>query len=175
MDEEGEDKMIKYTIFCERVWDDETFNELKEFILKKGVRNCNLYCLTPANFYLSVSEQGYQGTKEEFSGLLAERYKFLQSMGCKINLHLHLSLRPEKMDQEPLFREACEWMHANKFECRDIAYGWYLSSKESRTLEEEYGLKWIKGKGQYNIHDYEIHGGIFGLMMILQNLRNFLR
>ena len=166
---------MKYTIFCERVFDDETFEELKAFIKKKGAGKCNLYCVAPVNHPLAVAEQGCQLSKEEFGNLLAERYRELQDRGCSIQLHLHLSLRPEKMDQEPLFQEATSWMLENGFSCREVAYGWYVSSAQSREMEKKYGLWWAKGKWQMNLHDYEIHGNIFSPIMILQNLRNCLR
>jgi len=165
---------MKFTIFCERVWDFETFIELKNFIKKKGAKNCYLYCLSAANYPLMVSEQGYQGTKEEYSKILEARYKELQEE-CKVQLHLHLSLRPEKMDQESLFKEACEWMRSRGFECKEVMYGWYLSSEQSREMEKKYNLKYTLNKGTYQIHDYEIGPGIWGPIMILQNLRHFLR
>ena len=166
---------MKFVIFVERIWDNDVFEELKSFINKKGVNKCILYGLTPANFTLMTSEQGYQGTKEEYSDILNKRYKELQDMGCKIQLHLHLSLRPEKMNQEPLFKESCDWMRSRKFECEEVMYGWYLSSSQSRELEKKYNLKFVKGKYKFNLHDYEIHNGIYGVMMILQNVRNCLR
>ena len=166
---------MKFTIFVERIFDPETFKELKDFIIKKGADNCNLYCITPANYTLAYAEQGYQGSKDEFSKILIKSYKELQDMGCKIQLHLHLSLRPEKMNQEQLFFMATQWMRENEFECNKVAYGWYFSSDQSRTLEKKYNLSWEKCKWTWNIHDYEIHGNIYGIMMILQNVRNCFR
>ena len=165
---------MQFVIFVERIWDDMTFAELVGFIKKKGSANCHLYCVTPANYYLAVSEQGYQGTKEEYSKILEERYNQLKR-GSKIQLHLHLSLRPEKMDQEPLFKESCKWMRERGFECEEVMWGWYLYSNESLELSRIYGLKPTMKKGFYQIHDYEIGPGIFGPIMILQNLRHLLR
>jgi len=187
---------MKFCIFCERIFDDECFEALKAFCekqLRGGVwqilndpcfyprlypENVKLFCLTPVNYELAVAEQGYTGTKAQLSKIMAERYRELSWMGCDIDLHLHLSLRPEKLSlkqEDKMFKEAIDWMKKNGFNCKEWMAGWYLFSDQSIKLGKKYGLKYTLSKGFYQIHEYELYGNIYSIIMILQNVRHLFR
>ena len=161
---------MKYCIFVERIFDDETYEKLLRFLKVKSPKKVKLFCLTPANYYLTVSEQGYNGTKEELSNLMFARYKNIEDMGFKINSHLHLSLVPNKMDQEALFKESTEWLKMHDFNPKEIAFGWYCYSDKSLALASLHELNHFKGRSYYHFHDYET---TTQLGVVLSNLKHF--
>ena len=139
--------MIPYCIFVEKIWDDVKFKLLLDFIEKKitigfnmmggylhDTSKINLFVITPANYYLAVSEQGYKGTKKQFDKILRERYQQLEWTGCKINLHLHLAMNPESCDQKAMFKEAMDWMEKNDYHPDAVTFGWYIFNQKSLKL-----------------------------------------
>jgi hypothetical protein len=140
--------------------------------------NVKLFCLTPVNYDLVKAEQGFQGTRAQLSRIMAERYKELEYLGCNIDLHLHLGLRLENINQEKMMKEALAWMHKHKFCPRFVTYGWYISDEESRRCEKKFGIKLFNSKQIFNMHldfhDYEF-SQLYSPMMILQNIRGMLR
>ena len=168
---------MKFVIFVERIFDDEVFRQLKEFIKKHTPNKVNLYCIAPVNYELMKSEQGYTGTKEELTRLMGERYDELKKMGCKINLHLHLSLRPDKLDlwhEGQMFKEAVEWMNECDFNPTEIMFGWYLYTPISLEIGKRYNLKLNKNKERFHIHDYQLNN-VYSIMNILANIRGLMR
>ena len=175
---------MKFCIFVERIYDDVKFELLKEFIQNKlidssyppvlNTEKIYLFVVTPANYYLAVAEQGYSGTKKQFEKILLERYNELAAMGPHLQLHLHLAMVPEGINQEKMFKEAVYWMNKNKFYPDFWTAGWYIFNQESLRLAEKYGLKFFNDRFCFSFHDYELPG-IFKPMMIAQNLRGMLR
>jgi len=182
---------MQYAIFVERIFDDECFEKLKEFCANhiKGSfwqdmktsyppilhpENVRLFCLTPVNYELVVAEQGYTGSKEQLSKIMAKRYRELSWMGCQIDLHLHLGLRLENINQEKMMKEAMNWMKKNDFNPEFVTYGWYIHNSESRKVEKKFKTKFFNDKHCYSYHDYE-YDSIYSPMMILQNIRGMLR
>lgn len=145
---------IKYLIFVERVFDDEIFEALQEFLKKN---RCICFLMTPVNFNLIQAEQDYKGTKEELEVLMIERYKIIEKLSADIGLHLHLSLMPEKMsyeDQEKRIEEAMKWMTTNNLKHSSINFGWYKYSDDTLEIVRKKGVMLLeKGKA---LHDYEI-------------------
>ena len=181
---------MKYCIFVERIYDDEKFRLLKEFIKNKlacsdgsyppilDTEKIYLFVVTPANYYLAVAEQGYKGTMKQFEEIILQRYKELEQMesmdGIRVHLHLHLAMVPEGINQELMFRKATDWMKHNDFKPEMITFGWYIFNQESLRLAEKYGLKFFNDRFRFSFHDYELPN-IFKPMMIAQNLRGMLR
>lgn len=178
---------MEFVLFVERIFDDEIFEKIKAFIEKhttsrwdlpfRQMSKVSLYCLTPANYELAKSEQGYTGTKDQLSRIMAKRYKELEWMGIDINLHLHLSLRPDKLPEKKenqMLKEAMGWMRKHRFDPKEIMFGWYLYTDRSIKIANKHGLKLNKNLGKYHLHDYELDHP-YRLMLILQNLRGLLR
>lgn len=166
---------MKYCIFVERIFDDECFESLKEFIKDKGANNIKLFCLTPVNYYLAVAEQGYRGDKDSYSRILADRYHILEILlGTKIELHLHLGLRLDNLNQGDMHKEAFWWMWNHGFRPSLITYGWYIYDKTSLEYAEAFNLKYYNDHHVYSFHDYEWDKR-FVPMMIITNLRGLLR
>lgn len=164
---------MQYCIFCERAFDDKCFEALKSFCINHPGK-VKLFCITPVNYHLAVAEQGYSGTLEEFDKILAERYHEIEATGTKIELHLHLGLRLENIDQNELMGNASWWMLANGFIPELITYGWYIHNGESDRCEKEYGFKFYNDHHVYSFHDYE-YDKVYKAMMIINNLRGILR
>ena len=179
---------MKYCIFVERIFDDKCFNALKRFCIsqheliitsngitiEKHPGKIKLFCLTPANYDLIRAEQGYTGTKEELSKIMAKRYKELESIGFNIELHLHLGLRLENLNQKKIFEEALLWMWKNSFDIGYWTAGWYIYNNESINIAERNGIEYFKDNKHYSFHDYE-YDKIFDPMMIITNIRGLLR
>jgi len=163
---------MKYCIFVERIFDDKCFEALKGFC-KKHPGKVKLFCLTPVNYELAVAEQGFNGTKEQLSKLMAERYKELESE-CNIDLHLHFGMRLENIDQERMMKEALDWMTERFKKPEYITYGWYIHNEESSRCENKFGLKFYNDHYNFSFHDYE-YDKKFQWMMIITNLRGMLR
>lgn len=164
---------MNYCIFVERIFEERSFVELYNFCINNSGK-VKLFCLTPINYNLVCAEQGYTGTKEELSKIMAERYHLLENTGCKIDLHVHLGLRLENIDQEYIFNEAVRWMNINNFSPSEWTAGWYIYNKKSREIMERYSVYYFKDKLCYSFHDYE-YDKIFAPMMIITNLRGLLR
>ena len=167
----------KFIVFVERIFDPETYQQLKDFIMKYGAENVSLYCLTHVNYDLIRAEQGYEGSREALRRVMGERYYELQKMGCHINLHLHLSLVPGKLDlwkEGKMFKESVEWMNDCNFNPTEWMAGWYAYTPISIEIGKKYGLKYNKNKGKYHIHDYQLNS-VFSLMNILANIRGWFR
>jgi hypothetical protein len=170
---------MKYCIFIERIFDDEKFRMLKQFIQRKvdgwHTERVNLFVTTPANYYLAVAEQGYSGTKEQYEKIILERYKQLELLGVvTLHLHLHLAMIPESINQEKMFKEAVKWMKDNGFTPKMITFGWYIYNEESLRLAKKYGLEFFNDSKVYSIHDYEFPN-IYKPILILQNIRGMVR
>jgi len=165
---------MKYCIFVERIFDDKCFEALKLFCIGHDVEKVHLFCLTPTNYNLVCAEQGYNGTKEELSKIMAERYKELEALGCQIDLHVHLGLRLENINQTRVIGEAKYWMDSNRFNPKTITFGWYIYNDESLLVSKINGLTYFKDKWFFSFHDYE-YDKKYAMMMIITNLRGMLR
>jgi len=164
---------MKYCIFVERIFDDEYFSKLIGFLKNKKPEDVKLFCMTPANYTLAIAEQGYEGSKNKLSDTMFVRYKDLQALGFKIELHLHLSLSPKNMRyelQEEMFEEATQWMKENGFFCKQIAFGWYAYSEISLAIAKRLGLEHFEGRRYWHFHDYESPKQ---LGVVLSNIKHF--
>jgi hypothetical protein len=163
---------MKYCIFVERIFDDKCFNALRKFC-KEHKGNVRLFCLTPVNYDLVCAEQGYTGTKKRLSNIMVGRYAILRSY-ADINLHVHLGLRLENINQAEIIMSAKEWMDSHNFNPKLITFGWYIFNNTSLVITDYLKLKVFNDYNHYSFHDYE-YDKIYKPMMLITNIRGLFR
>ena len=78
--------MVKYIIHTERVWNDNTWNNLIKFLKRKKSRACVM--LMPPQYTYQYAMLGYRGTREELAKILRERYNTLKKGQTKYNYYV---------------------------------------------------------------------------------------
>jgi hypothetical protein len=143
----------KNTIHVEASHLDEIWNKLLNHINGKKPL---CYVLTPANYEYIKSTFGTELTKEQLSKILKDRYTKLKQIGCKINLHIHLSMFPGLMsnkEKERIIKEAYTWFNSSIGKPNEVLFGWYESDEFSDKIAENLGLK-IRKDRHFHIYDY---------------------
>ncbi len=153
---------MTYLIHVEKVWDKQIWDNLLSLIKKDGQR-CHLFLMAP-QLDLQKSVHGYTGTNEELSEELAEKYTYLKKIQpkyrFKIAYHVHISLQPEKMSEEPkkkLFEDGLTWVRNIFPEINSVCFGWYKYDSYLKKLCDENGIKIVHFTPfAINLHDYDL-------------------
>ena len=169
---------MRYLIHVEKVWDENVWTNLLEFI---KTHKCHLF-LMPPQFNLQKAVLGYGGTERELKRILKQRYlelkKLQEIFQFKVGLHVHISLFPEELNEdmkEKLFHESFYFIENIFRFVEGIAFGWfkYDTYLERLCAKEEFS---ILHKG-ISFHDYDLPISKFKLIenWIKDKLRRLLR
>ena len=136
-------------VFYEPIW--------KQIVKRCKTKKLVWFCITPVNYEYARTFFGLTLTKEEYSKLLARKYKELERMGQRIELHVHLTTLPNMPEavQRKMMAEAVQWMRSNGFNIREFVPGWWSYTPALRRIAGELGLKQVRKRDYYDLHDYD--------------------
>lgn len=148
---------MKYSIHTEKIWDNNVWRNLLDFI-EKHKENCHLFLMNPDYDY-QKAVMGFRGTAVELKKTLSERYEKLRELSLifhfRIGLHFHLTLFPESLpEKEKLrqFEKAYYFLMAIFGEVDGVVFGWYKSDRYLDKLAQEHKLDIY----YVGIHDYDM-------------------
>lgn len=173
---------MKYLIHVEKIWDDNVWLNLQEFI-EKQKKNCHLFLMAPQYEY-QKAVLGYRGTRQELEETLKQRYRRLRVLKEKYNfgvgIHIHFCLQPKELSEEEKNRNFDKYQNwiMEFFDIKSIAFGWFKLDRCLANLCFDKGLK-IKHYDFFavNIHDYDLPISKLKIMenFLKDNLRVLLR
>lgn len=131
------------TIHVEALVLNNIWNEIKKKIVSK---NFILYIITPANYDYCNTYFNLEMDKKEFSEILAKRIKYLKKKNEEIQLHLHLSINKEFINedsQKQKFTEAFKFMNSLGIYPKKFVAGWWNYNTTTVNLAKQYGINEI--------------------------------
>jgi len=127
--------------------------ELKKHLLRYKSK---CYCICPSNFEYVNSFFGIKENKKEFSALLKKYFLSIKDKGINLQLHVHLSMFPEKLSfrkKEEMINSSYNFfMNELKIKPKEIVFGWYASDNDAEEIAKTLGLKVIKE--HFHIYDW---------------------
>lgn len=168
-------KMVNYFIHTERIWHEQTWKNLLEFI---KTHKCHLF-LMPQSYFYQYSVLGYRGTEEQLKEILTERYTQLKELQKEydfdVGMHVHLSLFPKELSKKEKEKELSKaFVFFADIIGRNpdsIAFGWFKYDSYLEGFSQKLGMK-IMHKG-FCLHDYDLPLSKFKFMECC--LRDILR
>ncbi len=153
------------TVHTEAIFNDKVWEKVQEFV--KSGRKVVWFVITPANYEYAIGEIGLDPkkiSKEQYSKILLERYKWLQENGQEIQLHVHTIRFPEMYmskeglvaDHESKIKEALEWLRNNGFNVTKIVFGWWSYNGDSIDVAKKYGLETVREMDHWFTHDFDM-------------------
>lgn len=145
-------------VHTEVVFYDPAWEKIKRICRK---RRMVWFVITPVNHDYAKSFFNCEMSKEQFSKVLAGRYKEMEKMGQRIELHVHLSMGNNMSyeKQKKMVKESLDWMKANGFSAREFVPGWWTYNLDLLRILKELKLKAVQKSDYYAIHDYELISG----------------
>lgn len=160
-------RVIKYDVsrfhhYLFKTWGVHTEAVFNDKVWEQVVKRCKSkklvwFCITPVNHDYACTFFGLTLSKEDYSRLLARKYRELQRMGQRVELHVHLSTLPNMAEKEQrrMMTEALQWMRNNGFNVSEFVPGWWSYNPTLRRIVDDLGLKAVKKSDYYAIHDYD--------------------
>lgn len=123
--------------------------------LKKYNSKC--YCICPVNYSYVQSNFGSSLNQEQFEKFTKKFYLQLKEMGINLQLHVHLSIFPERMSFEEKSRIISSAFNFFKNELgivpREIVFGWTTYDQDCLEICKRLNLEPIKNR-HYHIYDF---------------------
>jgi hypothetical protein len=148
----------QWGVHTEVVFYDPAWEKVK-LICKK--RKMVWFVITPANYDYAKAFFNCEMSKDQFSKVLSKRYKEMEKMGQRIELHVHLSIEDNMLPakQKKMIGEALAWVRSNGFDVKEFVPGWWSYNADMLKILDGLNLKAVRKTDYYAIHDYElIHG-----------------
>lgn len=150
------------TIHTECLHKENVWKAAQEFV--SSGRKAIWFVVTPVNFDFISVESGCRMKKSEWENVVLERYKWLQSHGQTIELHVHMRVKMGLYDTESEADEdveskvngAYKWLKDNGFSPSKIVFGWWSCNQHAIDVARENGLQTAKRLDNYFIHDYDL-------------------
>lgn len=145
------------SVHTEAVVLDEVWEKVKALARSGKVKRW--YVMTPVNYDYTKQILNLKISKEEYSKILAKRYKWLLENNQSLELHIHLNkfMRISKEEQEELFKESIEWAKKElNLHFKEYVPGWWKDNETTLELAKKYGLRRPKFTEMKYIHDYDL-------------------
>lgn len=145
-------------VHAEVVFYDPAWAKIKDICRK---RKMVWFVITPANHEYAKAFFNCELSRKEFSDVLLRRYKEMEKMGQRIELHVHLSMENNMPyeKQKKMVKESMGWLRANGFDVKEFVPGWWSYNTDLMKILKELGLRPVKKSDYYAIHDYELISG----------------
>ena len=154
-------KIRKYLIHTEKIWEEDVWKNLTEFLKKQGEKS-HIFIMPPQYEY-QHAVLGFRGSKKELNEILRKRCEELRRLreeyGFLIGIHLHVSIHCGKIpnkDKTKLLKDGLEWL-SKFFKIRSIAFGWYKYDNHLKKICYDNNLAIIHYNFlSFNLHDYDL-------------------
>ena len=145
-------------VHTEVVFYDPAWEKIKA-ICKK--RKMVWFVTTPVNYKYTKAFFNCELSKKDFEKTILKRYKEMEKMGQRIELHVHLSMENNMSykKQKKMVKESLDWMGKKGFKVKEFVPGWWTYNKDLVKIVKGFGLRPVRKSDYYAIHDYELIKG----------------
>jgi len=148
-------------IHTEVIHSDIGWKAIKDFV--NSGKDAVWFVLTPVNIDFVRATFGYNGVEKGYEKIILPRYRWLESNGQEIQLHVHLHVAlnlftddSSSRIQENKIKPAVSWMKKNNFHVNKVVFGWWSYNHISLDIAKKYGLKTINRLDSFYLHDYDL-------------------
>lgn len=147
-----------WAVHAEVVFYDPAWQKIRRICRK---RKMVWFVTTPVNYEYTKAFFNCGLSKGDFSKTILKRYKEMEKMGQRIELHAHLSMENNMAykKQKRMVKEALAWMKKNGFDVAEFVPGWWTYNQDLIKILKELRIRPVKKSDYYSIHDYELIKG----------------
>ncbi|MEE9379173.1 MAG: hypothetical protein V3V33_14195 [Candidatus Lokiarchaeia archaeon] len=131
------------TVHTEAFMRNDLWNSIKNKIIGKAY---TWFVITPADYEYCKIYFNINIDKNKFTNTLKERIKFLKDNNEEIQLHIHLCMYKNLLDnklQERKFHEAMDFMNSLDIKPNKFVAGWWIFNRKTVNIAKKYGFKEI--------------------------------
>lgn len=154
-------RLKRYLIHTEKIWDENTWKNLLNFLRKNG-KNTHIF-LMPPQYEYQYSVLGFRGSRNDLNNILKSRCKELKELQKKyqflVGLHLHVSIHCKTLSNKiktDLLENGFDWL-SKFFNIQGIVFGWYKYDEHLKKICSEKNLEILHYNFfSFNLHDYDL-------------------